>query len=155
MDDIESQVRRGPGRPRKEETRAEDRPERPRMDVNSGPLKIHNPNPDYHYAFVLASSEDGNEIFRKVGNGWELVTTDEGLKISDAFVHKTNSVGSIYRVPEIRTPGRYNYLMKIRKEWHDEDVAAEQAKIDEKEKGIFRADKSEGQYGNARYINEN
>ena len=147
-------IKRGRGRPRKEESRAVDRPKRVPVDDYSGPLHIHNPNPDYRYYWFLDSAIDGFKLFNAQRKGWEFVTTDDGLAISQSFVYKTDNVGSVYRVPGNMKTGEYQYLMKMHVDLYEQYKDLKQAKIDRKEDGMFRADEKEGQYGKARYESE-
>lgn len=148
--------KRGPGRPKtnRDEERAT-RPERVPMSEQGGTLTLIGKNPDFEYYWAVDNSENGHNVYKFQLAGWELSTTenDPGIKIGADFVYQTQNVGSVYRVPASKTGG-YLYLMRIRKEWYDEDAQRAQKKITDRENGIFSAEKGEGQYGNSGYYTE-
>lgn len=157
------QEKRRPGRPRKMDTRAElhitetagapevATPVRKRSKINDrfdGPLHIPNPDPDYVYRWVIDRADNGVRVTRLRANDWEFVTNEEGLQISDSFLFNgSGNVGSIYRAPANRAANEFYFLMKIRREWYEEDQEAKQSRIDRTEQGLFQVDKKDGQYG--------
>lgn len=147
------EVKRGPGRPKTikdEETRVT-RPTRIPMSEMGGKLTVLGKNPDFEYYWAYDSKENGHNCLKFKLAGWEFCTTDEGLVIGDAFVYNTGTEGSVYRVPAGRTDEGYLFLMKIRKEWYDEDTKKAQKRIDETEKGMFTPNTADGQYGKSGY----
>lgn len=146
----DERIKRGPGRPKIE--RVSGRPERPSTGRSRGKLYVTGTNPDYTYYWAVDTAENGYNIFDFRERGWEFSTkeNDPNIKIGDLYVHTVENVGSVYRVPANKK-GEYHYLMRIRKEWADEDFMRQQQEVDEKESGIFRADKGDGQYGGAHY----
>jgi hypothetical protein len=156
------QEKRRPGRPRKMDTRAERHPteadkapevttpvrKRKKMqDRFDGPLYIPNPDPDFVYRWVIDRAENGVRVTRLQARDWEFVTNEEGLQISDSFLFNTKNVGSIYRAPANRAANEFYFLMKIKREWYEEDQQEKQDKIDKTEEGLFQVDKKDGQYG--------
>ena len=83
--------------------------------------------------------------------GWTF-TDPSTVKIGQNFVYKTESTGSVVRVPAGQ--GEFLYLMQIRKEWYDEDQIAKQQNIINIEqdltKNIGRDGNSEGVYGSVK-----
>lgn len=147
------EAKRGPGRPRKDEDRAS-RPTRIPMSELGGKLAVLGKNPDYEYYWAYDAAENGHNCLKFKLAGWEFCTTDEGLIVGDAFVYNTSTEGSVYRVPAGRTDPGYLFLMKISKEWYDEDFKKAQKKVDETEKGLFSPNKQDGQYGRTGYDTE-
>lgn len=130
--------KRGPGRPRKEETRATERPtKRIPIHEQSGTLSVMNKDPDYEYYWELDSDERGTRIARLQLAGWDFAPAD-AHKIGETMVYKSENVGSIIRVPAGRD-GRYLYLMRIRKEWYDEDKKVQSDRIKEQERQMNTA----------------
>jgi hypothetical protein len=150
----EREVKRGPGRPRtnKEDERAT-RPERISMAELGGKLTVLGKSPDHEYYWAFDSDASGHNCLRFKLAGWEFCTNDEGLVVGDAFVYNTSTEGSVYRVPADKQGG-YLFLMKIRKDWYDEDFKKAQKKIDDREKGLFNPNKGDGQYGRSGYDTE-
>jgi len=140
-----------PGRP-VGSVQKEKRARRPRKRTeDKGPLFIENKDPEYFYFWELDTSPSGPKCFRRLQNDWEFVSKDEGLKIGDGYVYDAGDVGNIYRVPAVRPEGHYHFLMKIRKEWADEDYQEEQDRITSREKSLYKPDKKDGQYGYTGY----
>lgn len=154
--------KRKPGRPRKTESRAERhvtevektpevaKPVRRRKkyaDNYIGPLYIPNPPAGYVLRFVEDRSENGASITKRLANDWEFVTTEDDIQISEGYVFTHGQFGGCYRIPAGKNSLNWLYLMKIREEWYEEDQAAKQARIDKSEKGLFKVDKTDGEYG--------
>lgn len=152
----EREVKRGPGRPKtnRDEERAE-RPERIPLSEQGGVLTVIGKDPDFEYFWAVDNSENGHNTYKLTLAGWEFSNTenDPGIKIGSDFVYQTQNVGSVYRVPAAKTGG-YHFLMRIKKDWYDEDARKAQKKISDKEKGIFTAERGEGQYGSSGYYTE-
>lgn len=145
----DERVKRGPGRPRKTEKPVERTRRRRKRQDGEGPLHIANPDKDYKYAWVLDTSEAGPNCLKYINRDYEFVTTDDGLQIGSSFEYESKSDGSIYRVPAGKADSRYLFLMKIPKEWYNEDFAEEQRKIDARERNMLKPDKADGQYGHS------
>jgi hypothetical protein len=92
-------------------------------------------------------SENGQRIHRFLMGGWEFAPK-ENLSIGSEMVFTSENVGSIVRVPGGR--GEYLYLMRIPKEWFEEDRAAKADTILETERKVTRKrqrDDEDGDYG--------
>lgn len=74
--------------------------------------------------------------------GWEFVEGDDA--IGDPRSGDATKLDS--RVARHVGNGVTGYLMRIRKDWYDEDQKVKQDKVDETEKAM-KPDKSRGQYG--------
>lgn len=97
-------------------------------------------DPNYHYRFV---NDTGSRIDLFKQAGYEFVDDTE-LTVGDSRVSDPSALGSGKRV--ISNDGTVSYLMKIKKEYFDEDQAAKAAHLDEQEEAM-KADASQGMYG--------
>lgn len=133
--------RKGPGRPRKDETRAESTGQRPakRVPINGfrDKLSVGGCDSNYVYRWVLDSNEGGQRIMQCNAAGYEFVTGEQGITVGQGSVYKSDNVGSIIRTPGGN--GDFLYLMRIPKEFHDEDKLAKEKKINDIEDGMKRS----------------
>ena len=91
-----------------------------------GPLAISgDKDPNYHYRVV---NDTGSRIHNFKQAGYEMVT-DPDLVVGDGRVFDASDLGSAKRV--ISNDGTTSYLMRIKKEYYDEDQAAKLAQINE------------------------
>ena len=101
-------------------------------------LRVYGKNPDYEYRWMSDSHEGGQRIVSAFRAGWELVdTTQEDMGIGDNAVMRDTKYGSIYRIPADKS-GKFLYLMRIKKEWHEADQAAKQAEVDLIDAELYR-----------------
>jgi len=157
------------GRPRKEVSRAdENKPTRIPVSGNRDILTVKGKDKDYEYRWVVDSDENGHRIFRFMQGSWEFATTEQGLEIGQMAIYKSENVGSIIRVPAGKTQaskGEYQYLMRIKKKFYQEDQRAKEKALKETERKAFKADKDMspdgmGQYGQTdvstelKYVNQ-
>jgi hypothetical protein len=145
---VESNARK-PNTPKANRTRAE-RPKRTPVSGNRDILTVDGLDPTYEYRWVRDVSEDGQRIFRFLNAGWEFSPKDN-LVVGQNMVFKSDNLGSIVRTPAGR--GEYLYLMRVYKEWFNEDKVAKLAEIRDQEKHITRkrnADDTDGDYGNGK-----
>lgn len=127
------------GRPEPHQSRVEGskaRPERINMSDFRDKLTVKGTDPDYEYRWVKDASENGQRILMFTSAGWDFVTSESGVVIGQSQVYKSDNVGSIIRQPA--GEGEYLYLMKILKEWYDEDKLQGQKRIDELEGSMAR-----------------
>lgn len=103
---------------------------------------------------AIAGDKDANFVYRFVNDtgsrianfqaaGYELVTSDD-LTVGDNRVSDASDLGSAKRV--ISNDGTTSYLMKIKKEWYDEDQATKSAALAEQE-AAMKQDAVNGMYG--------
>lgn len=118
-------------------------------------LKICGEDPNFVYRWVRDDSDEGFRIFRFEEAGWTFAPA-KGIRIGQKSVYRRNeSDTGIIRVPaDIR--GNYLYLMRIKREWYDEDQASKADSIKETMKAM-RPNKDAdprnphgGQYGSIR-----
>ena len=155
----ETKPRRKRGRPRKhpvvesgsEQESRVTRPVRVPVGLPRDKLTVFGKDPNYVYRWVKDAGDCGQRIMQFRRGGYEFVQADD-IQVGQDFVHKhSDSTQSIVRFPSGRNePNIYMYLMRIRKEFYDEDQAAKMRAIDEVESDMFRErdeDRDDGQYG--------
>lgn len=97
-------------------------------------------DPNYVYRFV---NDTGSRVANFQSAGYEFVE-DKDLVVGDSRVFDPSDVGSAKRVTS--NDGTVSYLMRIKKEYYEEDQAAKAALINETEQAMKR-DASQGMYG--------
>lgn len=95
---------------------------------------------DFVYRFV---NDTGSRIANFQAAGYELVTSDD-LTVGDNRVLDASDLGSAKRV--VSNDGTTSYLMKIKKEWYDEDQATKAAQLAEQE-AAMKQEAVAGMYG--------
>jgi len=139
-------------RPQEHTSRA-DSSARPRKRVPvSGARDILNiaqgKDPAYVYRFVKDVQENGARILRFLQGGYEFVQSDkEDLMVGDNNVYKSPDNGSIVAIKE---GSGYLYLMKIQRDWYEEDQKAKDAQTKKLEQHMKRersVENDDGMYG--------
>ena len=97
-------------------------------------------DPNYVYRFV---NDTGSRVANFQSAGYEFVE-DKDLVVGDSRVFAPSDLGSAKRVTS--NDGTTSYLMRIKKEYYEEDQAAKAALINEIEQAMKR-DASQGMYG--------
>lgn len=97
-------------------------------------------NPEFEYRFV---NDTGSRIQNFKAAGYEFVTGDD-LIVGDNRVSDATDLGSAKRV--ISNDGTTSYLMRIKKDWYEEDQASKAAAIKEQEASM-KQEASTGMYG--------
>ena len=97
-------------------------------------------DPNYVYRFV---NDTGSRVANFQSAGYEFVE-DKDLVVGDSRVFDPSDLGSAKRVTS--NDGTTSYLMRIKKEYYEEDQAAKAALINETEQAMKR-DASQGLYG--------
>ena len=97
-------------------------------------------DPSYVYRFV---NDTGSRIQNFKAAGYEFVTGDD-LIVGDNRVSDAADLGSAKRV--ISNDGTTSYLMRIKKDWYEEDQASKAAAIKEQE-AAMKQEASAGMYG--------
>lgn len=142
-------------RPNKRESRA-DKDSRPRertpVSGFRNILGVQGKDPEYVYRFVLDADESGERILMHQQAGYELVTRNEVGPVGQARVGNDSGSGSVVRVPagghtEMGAP-KYLYLMKIHRDWYNEDQKAKvQQTIEDERQMLNQSQSEEGRYG--------
>ena len=97
-------------------------------------------NPEFEYRFV---NDTGSRIQNFKAAGYEFVTGDD-LIVGDNRVSDATDLGSAKRV--ISNDGTTSYLMRIKKDWYEEEQASKAAAIKEQE-AAMKQEASAGMYG--------
>jgi hypothetical protein len=97
-------------------------------------------DPQFAYRFV---NDTGSRITNFQQAGWEIVA-DEDLTVGDSRVKDAGDIGSGKRV--VSDDGTVQYLMRIKKEWYDEDQKAKQEQVNETERAM-KQDAQQDRYG--------
>ena len=97
-------------------------------------------DPGFEYRFV---NDTGSRIQNFKAAGYEFVTGDD-LIVGDNRVSDATDLGSAKRV--ISNDGTTSYLMRIKKDWYEEDQASKAAAIKEQE-AAMKQEASAGMYG--------
>jgi hypothetical protein len=103
-------------------------------------LKIRGTDPDFEYRVVNDLDDRINEF---LDAGW-VFETSEDIRVGDSRIDDHSKLGKV-RVINVGG-GIKAYLMKIRKDWYDEDQKAKQDHVDRTE-AAMRPDQLNGQYG--------
>lgn len=120
--------------------KAAKRPERKPL-FQRGPQSVAGvKDPNFQYRFV---NDTGSRISNFQAAGYEFVQDSE-LVVGDTRVSDPSDMGSSKHVTS--NDGTVSYLMRIKKEWYDEDQAAKAQQIAETEQAMKR-EASQGMYG--------
>lgn len=132
------------------ETRKSVAPERIPVGGHRDKLVVKGLDPNYEYRWVVDTDDSGQRIFTFIEGGWEFEESHR-VRVGQSFVYETSGGTSIIRRPAGGT--QWNYLMRIKKEWYDEDQIEKQGLITDTEKQIARErdiEMDDGQYGGGR-----
>ncbi len=97
-------------------------------------------DPNYVYRFV---NDTGSRISNFQSAGYEFVQ-DTDLVVGDSRVFDPSDVGSSKRVTS--NDGTVSFLMRIKKEYYEEDQAAKAAQVNETERAM-KQEATQGTYG--------
>lgn len=121
-------------------------PERPRRIPVSGPrdvLTVAGKDPNYVYRMVN-DVDDRIERFKR--GGYEIVTSEHEIGMST--VERNTRTGKFGAAVTKQVGGGVTaVLMRIPKEFYDEDQAAKAAEIDKTEAAMRELGKKQGEYG--------
>lgn len=133
-------------RPSKGATRAT---ERPRQRVGVGgyrdKLTVEGKDPDYEYRWILSSVEKSGRILNLRARGYEFVKAEDH-DFGESDVYKSEDEGSLIRTPAGKD-GDFLYLMRIRKEYYEEDKADKSKRILDEHEAVRKYSQQEGVYG--------
>jgi hypothetical protein len=103
-------------------------------------LTVQGKDPNYVYRIV--NDEEGR-IARFQEGGYELLE-DEAVKVGDKRANQTSSEGSVKQLSV--GGGKKAYVMRIRRDWYEEDQKAKQAQVDALE-ATTKKKALDGRYG--------
>lgn len=104
-------------------------------------LTVAGKEPDYEYRIV---NDQGDRIQQFIDAGYELVDANS-VRVGDKRVDKAAAEGTKAQVSVGK--GEKAFVMRIRKEWYDEDQAAKQARVNELERSIKQTASGSADYG--------
>jgi hypothetical protein len=104
-------------------------------------LTVKGKDPNYHYRIVNVSDSDDN-FERRVSLGYEPV--DNSIDVGDKRVSTPSTLGSVKHISVGQ--GQKAVVMRIKREWHEEDQAQLNARADEQEATI-KQKALDGTYG--------
>lgn len=116
-------------------------PDRPKRTPLGARNRLSFGKQDPNYVYRVINDQDDRLVLAQEA-GYEFVTGDD--KLGDARVAEGGKIDS--RVSKPVGNGVRGYLMRIPKEYYEEDQAAKAARIDETEKAM-KPDARKGQYG--------
>lgn len=103
-------------------------------------LTVKGKDPNYVYRIVNDTEDRINDLIEA---GYEL-DTDENIRVGDSRIDNTSKVGKVRTLSV--GGGVKAVVMKIRKDWYDEDQEAKQAYVKRTEEAM-RPDPNAGTYG--------
>ena len=103
-------------------------------------LTVAGKDPNYVYRIV---NDSGDRINEFLDAGYELVDEDS-VKVGDKRVNKASAEGTKSQISVGQ--GQKAFVMRIRKEWYDEDQAIKQQRVDQLEATI-KEKALDGTYG--------
>lgn len=151
LENVAGEVKkRGPGRPRKNDVSRADvttgRAPRVPVSGNRDILTVEGKDPGYMYRWILDAAESGQRIMKFQKAWWDLVDGQDGQhSVGQDMVYKTDNVGSVIRSPA--GSGKFYYLMRIPREYYEQDQKAKADDILDREQAITQTDSTNGQYG--------
>lgn len=98
-------------------------------------------DPNFVYRFV---NDTGSRVANFQSAGYELVQ-DDSLVVGDSRVFDPSDIGSAKKVTS--NDGTTSYLMRIKKEWHEEDQKTKQEFINETERAMKQQATQGSDYG--------
>lgn len=118
------------------------RKERIPVNGNRDILTVKDKDPNYEYRWVL---DNPGRLMKFDQAGWEIVK--ENLEVGQTAVDSSSRLGSAITVSR---GGQILVLMRIQKQWYDEDQLAKQEKVDALEASMnldLRTGRLDGQPG--------
>lgn len=120
---------------------AKRKPRRTNINGTRNVLTVSGKEPGFEYRIV---NDDGDRISQFEEMGYEVVK-DQNIKVGDRRIANPTKEGSPIQVSV--GGGTKAYLMRISKEWYDEDQAAKARRVDELEKGTLKEAREAADYG--------
>ena len=103
-------------------------------------LTVAGKEPGYEYRII---NDSGDRVQEFLDAGYELVK-ENSVKVGDKRVNKSSAEGTVSQISVGQ--GQKAYVVRIKKEWYDEDQAAKQLKVNELESAT-KAKALDGTYG--------
>ena len=117
------------------------KPRRANINGTRNVLTVSGKDPAFEYRVV---NDEGDRISQFQEMGYEVVI-DSNVTVGDRRIANPTKEGSPIQVSVGN--GTKALVMRIRKDWYDEDQAAKSKRIDETEKGLLKDAKNGSDYG--------
>jgi len=104
-------------------------------------LRVEGKDPNYEYRIV---NDTGDRVSQFEARGYEVVS-DRTIKVGDRRVANPTAEGSPVQVSV--GGGQKAYLMRIKKEWYEEDQQTKQETVAETEQAMKRDSAKNADYG--------
>lgn len=104
-------------------------------------LSVKGKEPGYEYRIV---NDEGDRVALLQEQGYEIVT-DKDVKIGDRRIANPTQEGTPAKVSV--GGGVQGYLMRIKKDWYEEDQAAKQKQVNETEEAMQKDARKLSDYG--------
>lgn len=121
------------------------RPQRTPINGTRSVLKIKGQEAGYQYRIV---NDEGDRVAQLEAAGYEIVT-DPGVQVGDRRVAKATQEGTPVKVSV--GGGVQGYVMRIRKDWYDEDQANKLKQVNEIESQMKKDAKAGADYGDVKF----
>lgn len=118
------------------------RPKRTRVSTRNV-INVTGKDPAYHYR-IVSDTPGRVQLFQE--NGWELCEAKDHT-LYDARAGAATPEGTKAQMVLGKTDGLKGYLMRIKREWYEEDQAAKQADHDELMNSIRKQASTNADYG--------
>lgn len=103
-------------------------------------LTVAGKDPNYVYRIV---NDSGDRVQEFLDAGYELVQEDS-VRVGDKRVNKASAEGTVSQISVGQ--GQKAFVMRIKKEWYEEDQSAKQGRVDQLEATI-KEKALDGTYG--------
>jgi hypothetical protein len=103
-------------------------------------LTVAGKDPNYEYRII---NDSGDRVQEFLDAGYELVDKDS-VRVGDKRVNSASSEGSVSQISVGQ--GQKAYVVRIKREWFEEDQARKQARVNEMENAT-KAKALDGTYG--------
>lgn len=132
----------------KQVTKPNGRTRRSPINGSRNILTVSGKEPDYEYRIV---NDLGDRVAIMQENGYEIVS-DNNVKVGDRRIANPTQEGTPVKVSV--GGGVQGYLMRIPKEFYDEDQASKQSVVDETELAMKKDAAKSSDYGNLKVFRD-
>jgi hypothetical protein len=108
-------------------------------------LAVKGKDPNFEYRWVLDTKDSGAAIMEKIEDDWVLVHAHEVTGVGEDNVFKSEFAGGSIVRRLAGSAGNFYYLMKIRKDWYEEDQAEKAKEIDDREDIVLGRNTASGE----------
>lgn len=122
-------------------------PERKRHQQSTGDYKsildVLGKDPNFIYRWVVDVNANGAKIQKRMNDDWEFVKAEQVVNVGEEDAAKFDYAdGSVVRILGNDRFGEHMYLMRIKKEYYDEDQELKQKEVDAQLNAVWEGDPS-------------